>query len=471
MTLHLYRKELTALLRDGRAIALGLAALFLFAAVLATSMGERRERVAEKQRVEAFARAQWDTQGSKHPHRGAHLGIYVFRPESLLASFDPGITRHAGQALWLEPHHRNMMRYSEANDDIGGSRLGPFTPALVLHTALALLVFVLCAHAVAQERESGTLRMLYGSGVKGATLLFSKFAALFTMAGLLLASALVAGALLADPAEMNAAIAARAGGLAVAYLLYLAVLIAIGLAVSSICRTSRASLFALIALWLTMTIAVPRVGNAAASYMVQLPSPQQFWAGIRHDYEQGIGSDGNLKTRNQQFDKILLERYGVSRLEDVPAGAYALRRLHRDAYADRVHARHFSQLWDSYYQQERIVRAMAAASPAVAIQSLSMALAGTDLYHQQAFEDAAEKYRRYVNSSIDGWDAQNTKGMVSFDLQYADNRLWQSVRPFRFEAPESASVFRRALADFIVMLAWVAAAATLLIFSARRIRC
>src|SRR5688500_15638632 len=98
------RHELSALRRDGR---LGIAALvvaLLFAVLAITGWQDyRADRDARSHFIEE-ARAQWENQGARHPHRAASFGQYVAKPELPLALFDPGIKPTTGQALWLEAH-------------------------------------------------------------------------------------------------------------------------------------------------------------------------------------------------------------------------------------------------------------------------------------------------------------------------------------------------------------------------------
>ncbi|WP_202618404.1 ABC transporter permease, partial [Escherichia coli] len=120
-------------------------------------------------------RAQWEAQGVKGTHQAAHFGIYVFKPESPLAAIDPGLRQFTGQALWLEPHKRNLARFSPAADQGIATRFGQMSAAFVLHTLLPLLIVALAFNAVTHEREQGTLRMLHSLGLSARKLLFGKF--------------------------------------------------------------------------------------------------------------------------------------------------------------------------------------------------------------------------------------------------------------------------------------------------------
>lgn len=465
------RKELRALLRDGRFAVLALSMGLLLAGLLVTSAQQHRRLAAEKAQVAAAVRAQWDAQGDKHPHRGAHFGLYALRPDSPLAAIDPGLDPYLGQALWLEPHRRNMTRFRPAADETPSVRFGQLTPAFALVALLPLLIIALAFNAVSAERESGTLRMLHSAGLPGSRLLAGKFAALMSVGALMLLACVGGGLALAAAGSFPQADAIGRGVLAAgSFLLYYGIFAALVLAVSAWLPTSRLSLFVLLGLWVAFVFVVPRLGAAAAERAVPLPTAERFWSGIQRDYTQGLPGDPDLATRGKAFEAELLQRHGARRLEDLPFGVAAVRRMARDAYADRVHALHFDALWRRHMLQAQWLRAAAAFSPAMAMRAISMKMAGTDLMHQRHFEDAAEAYRRHVNAKIDQWDADNTRGLTSFDDRYADNGLWRSIDAFRYVPPGIGFALKAALPDFALLLAWALGAGWLLAASVRKLQ-
>lgn len=464
------RKELLALVRDRRTLLLAGVFALLFLAVFSTARSERDAAAARRAQAESQTRQQWDQQGDRHPHRGAHFGLYVFAPVSVLASFDPGLSRYLGEALWLEPHRRNILRFSSAESDVVSLRLGELSPAYLFAGVLPLLIFGLTFNAVTQERESGTLRMSFGAGMRRRDFILSKMLAL----ALLPTVAVVAGfglvLGLAAQGSHQAGAVPRALFLMGAVLAYALMLTALGLGVSAWSRTSQQALAVLVALWIVFTFVVPRGAAALAGTLLPLPSAEQFWTDIKRDYENGLPGDGSLAERGKRFDAALLKRYGVARLEDLPVGGYAVRRLERDAYADKVHALHFDRLWQRYAEQETLMLAAGALSPTVALRLASMKFAGTDIAHRKHFEDAAERYRRYVNTAIDQWDIAHTRGLRSFEDKYADNALWQSIARFDYRPPSAGAALRMAAGPLLLLAAWLALALALTCIAARGVK-
>ncbi|HVE54932.1 MAG TPA: DUF3526 domain-containing protein [Ramlibacter sp.] len=461
------RKELRAILRDGRFPVLALCAAALLVAVVIASGHVHRRVEAEKAQVAAIVREQWDNQGDKHPHRGAHYGLYAFQPDAPLARIDPGIAAYVGHAIWLEPHRRNMPRFQPAADALPSARWGELTPAFVLVALLPLLLIGLGFQSVAQEHESGTLRMLHGTRFRAPALLAGKLAALLLVFGGVVVAAVVLALAFSPPA--TTAGGWRSATLAGSLALYYTCIAAIVLFVSAVVRRGTGALYALLAIWVCFTLVTPRLASGVAGLVVPLPTAEQFWAAIHHDYTQGLPGDGDLATRGSRFDAELLARHGVSRLGDLPVGAMPLRRLARDQYADRVHALHFSRLWQAFERQQAIVRWMSLLSPALAMRNVSRTLAGTDLAHQRHFEEAAENYRQRINREIDEWDATHTRGVTSFESKYADDALWRSVGAFAYQPPPAGFALKAAAPDLMILLAWVAMSLVLLRRAAARL--
>lgn len=463
------RKELRAFSREGRLLVLGLALFCVFAGVMATTVAATARAQSERDQVGATTRAQWDRQGVKHPHRAAHFGIYVFKPALALAAVDPGIGGQVGQSLWLEPHKRNLTRNSLAADAAPSARLGEPVPAFVLFALVPLLIIGLGHNAVSQERESGTLRMAQAAGVRGSTLLVGKWIALVLAIGIALLPALVAGAcLLAGTASADSAL--RMAFYGAGLLAYYAVFAALAVTVSARLPTSRGALLLLLALWVACVWVVPRLGAAAAQAMRPVPTGEAFAAAVARDIQRGLPGDGDAASRLAAFEARLLEDHGVARLEDLPVGANAARRLFRDAYAARVYGLHFASLWERYAVQQNMLRVTGVLSPVVPMRALSAALAGTDLAHQRHFEDAAEAYRAYFTEAIDEWDQHARGGVVSAEDKYAGAAQWQSIAPFSYQIPSARFALTSTVPDLLALLAWFLAATALVAWAGRKVQ-
>ena len=427
-------KDLREAAGDGRVlVAWALAVLVLVVSALQGWAG-LREAEAERQTVSALVRTQWDTQGDKNPHSGAHFGQYVFKPVALPAFIDAGVNAEAGRAIWLDPHRRNLSRFKAAEDQTPAARLAPGTVAAVLQWVLPLLVIVLGFGAVAGEREAGTWRLLASLGVTPGRLFAGKLAGpALVLAPMLVFFAIVG--LLSLGAQGTDAFA-RIALLALLYTLYLGIFACITLGVSARCASASRALALLLVLWGINGFVAPRLGSAMADAAVSLPSSEQFHAAIHHDIQHGLGQDGDANTRYQRFLAQTLAQYKVDKPEDLPVGVRGLRLIANDAYASRVYEKHHADLERRFVTQSDWQLAAAVAGPLLPVRALSQALAGTDIRHHVHFTSAAEQYRRvFIDATSEEIARRNTG---TGNTATVGNDFWRAVPAFDYHAPSWA---------------------------------
>lgn len=462
------QKEFTSTLRDGRLLTLGCALLLLFIGFFLASTFELEQLRQEKNSVGITAKEQWNTQSVKNPHAAAHYGIYVFKPDSPVAALDSGLRPFIGQSLWLEPHKRNLMRFNPSADQIVANRFGQASTSFVLYALLPLLILALTFNSVSQERERGTLRMLHSLGLNAKALLFGKLLGLLAAFTLVLSPALlIALLLLQQRFSLNGDDVLRLLLLLGVFLIYYCIFVAVAIAASAYFKTSRVTLFFLLAFWLGGVFIAPRLGAVVAQSLITLPDTQQFWADIKEDIEHGLNNDGTHEQRAKAFEASILQQYKVSRKEDLPVGFVSLNRQFNDSYSSRVHALHFDQLRDNFRFQQQLTHLASWLGPSLAIRSISMSLAGMDLAHQQHFEDAAEEYRHYFINLTEDLDRERSHGTErSAKGEEAD---WRSVKDFNYNAPSLAFALHAVRLDIAMLLLWLVIALSLLNLSAKRL--
>ena len=355
--------------------------------------------------------------------------------------------------------------FSPAADAAPSIGLGSFTPAFVLLALVPLLIAVLGHSTVTQEREQGTLRMLHACGMRGTPLVIGKWIGLCGGLFVVLAPALaLAGWLLLERHGVWGAVL-----LLCALCAYYATWSALTVLVSSNCRTSRAALLVLLALWVSWVFIVPRLSASTVQEVSPLPTGEQFWSRIQNDIDNGLPGEGAAAQRLKAFDAQLLAENGVSRLEDLSFGANAKRRLFRDAYSTKVYALHFAQLSEAKLAQQHSLRWMTAVTPYSSMRAITSSLAGTDLAHRHHFEEAAERYREQYTTLMDEWDMRSTRGVTSFESRYGGNEQWQAIPTWRYAAPDVAFSLRTSAADWGILAGWLVIAFCAMWLSARRL--
>jgi ABC-2 type transport system permease protein len=336
-----------------------------------------------------------------------------------------------------------------------------------------LLLIGAAHHAVTQEREWGTLRMMHGLGLSGPRLLLSKWiGSMSAFALLLLPAILVATYLMVWRASGNPIGTDGVSRLALMLLVLGAYYMSVGaltIVLSSLLSSSRIAWLSALTGWVVLVLVVPRAGAAMADRLVALPSGEAFWAAIASDIQRGLPGDGNAAERITAYDAQLLREHSVTRVEELPFSITAQRRLFRDTYAAKVHAVHFTSLWDRFAAQEQIIRLSGVLSPTAPVRQILMSLAGSGLADQRHFEEAAERYRETFTSAIDEWDVRATRGIGNYEAKYAGNEVWSAIPPFQHNPSALPDTVTRIAPDLVCVGVWCFGAIALLLVAGRRL--
>lgn len=387
--------ELRLLARSGAvAGGLGLVAALMVLA-LALSLAKQGEIQEERARLTALAEEAWAAQPDRHPHRVVHFGDFVFRPISWLAAFDLGAEAFAGHALFLEGHRQNPSNFSEAGAAGAIRRFSQLTPAFVLHTLTPLLLLFVGAGTVAGERRSRRLALLISLGVGRGSLLFGKSLALFALGLLLLAPAGVWLFVSAASAASGGDSLRRALLLLAGSLVHLLIWSAGVVLVSSLARSRRTALLALLGLWFTSVIAIPRLGASLAP--LERPAPTRAESEIAA--ARDLAEIGDSHNPDDPYFGALRERtlaeQGVERVEDLPFNFGGLVMLEGERLTTELYNRRFQETVSRLREQSQWVARVAWLTPFQALRNLSQRAAGVDLEHLLHFLAEGEK-RRYA---------------------------------------------------------------------------
>lgn len=458
------RKELLETLRDGRFQAASLVILLL--ALTSLGVGWKHYRDIESQHREAqqSTRAQWVGQPKKNPHSAAHYGIYAFKPKSQLGIVDTGLDPYLGVSAWLEAHRQNEFRYRPAQDRTSLQRFGDLSAAVVLQLLLPLFVILMAFAAFAGERETGTLRQVLSLGVSRERLLAGKACGVTAALLLVLAPAIVLGVAALIMTAENGAVSGqgtRAVLMAAGYLTYLTIFVGLSLAVSASLRTSRLALVTLLGFWMFQGLAVPRVAVDVADRLYPLPSAVAFKEAMEHE----LNDTGEVEKRLAVKRAALLERYNVSDVQQLPIAFSGISLQEGEEHGNEVFDRHYNTLFDIYERQNRTALLMGALSPLVAVQSLSMALAGTDFIQHRHFVSAAEEYRRSMQRVLNNDIVEHAK---PGEVYLAGNELWNRIPPFDYVSPSATWALGQQIPAIVVLIAWLVLAVGGALYGVRR---
>ncbi len=299
------RKELKEMRRDRRLIWASGIALALLLVAVGISAQHCRTLARQKAQATAAERARWLGQGENNPHGAAHYGIYVFKPQTALMAFDPGIETFVGASVWLEAHKQNEFVYRPAQDAAPVQRFVQLSPATAVQILGPLLIILLGFGALAGEREQGTLRQILSQGADGPRLLTGKALALAAVLLVILAPA--AGAAFMSGVTFGLAFSGlRLLLMVLAYVLYLGAFLFLTLTVSAWAASARSALVILLAFWAVNCFLAPRTVAELAETVYPLPSSVEWKNAMQTEMAPGhaVEVEERLKAELQQ-------RYGV----------------------------------------------------------------------------------------------------------------------------------------------------------------
>jgi len=465
MLLRIARKEFTEMVRDGRLRWAGAAIGGLLVVALAAGVTAHRATRAERNAAQSQMQAWWYKQPPKNPHSAAHYGMWAFKPSPALTFVDRGVDPYTGTAAWLEAHRQNDFRFRPAMDATAAQRFGDWTAASVLQQLVPLLIIILAFGAFAGEREQGTLRQVLSLGVRPVTLGAGKALGIAAALGVVLVPATLLGVLAMTGIGAGSDLT-RVLVLLACYLLFYIAWLGLTLTISAWAPTGRVALAGALGVWMLVSVLAPRVMTDVVRTVHPTPSAAAFAAAMKRDLAGGMDGHGGAAERDKLFKAAVLQKYGVDSLSQLPVSFAGLSLEEGERLGNVVFDTHYSALWKTFADQERVREFAAIVSPVLAIRSLSMALAGTDVAQHVHFQTAAEQYRRRLMTAMNGEIITKAEGT---DFEYrADSTTWANVPPFTYVAPGVGWVVERHIPAILLLGVWAASLMLLTAWSVRR---
>ena len=252
---------------------------------------------------------------------------------------------------------------------------------------MPLLIILLAFGALAGERERGTLRQLLSTGIGRRELAVGKSLGIAGALALLLVPAAVVGAaalVVGSPGPASSPLA-RGTVLAGVYLAYFTAFLALSLAVSAWARSSRTALVILLGVWVMNGLVAPRVAVDLSKWLHPTPSAVEFARTMERELASGV--DDISRPDRAALTERLLTEYGVERVEDLPINESGVYLQESEEFGNRIFDRNYGALWDTFERQGSVHETLAVAAPLLAVRTLSMGLAGTDVEQHRHFRD------------------------------------------------------------------------------------
>lgn len=393
----------------------------------------------------------WQSQPDRHPHRVAHFGDFVAKPLHPLSLIEPGILDQAGHLVYLEAHRLNSANFNPASEATALGRFQAITPALVVQWFMPLVIIMLGYATVTREKAGGTLRFITANGTAPGLVALAKWLALFLpVASMLLLLHGITAIFALDAPQGHERLLLMAG----AQLLYVGFWCALVVLCSWLARNMHASLLALLLIWVSVCIVIPRgLANIAQTRYPTHPRTE-----AEYHAEKKLKQIGDSHHPNDpyfdQFKSRILKQYGVSTISELPVNYNGLVMQEGERLTTGVYREQQARQLHQMQRQTDWIRQWLWLSPALALQYAQMAAAGNDLAHHRDFLRQAEERRykliQYLNGlhthRIDQHDDKNQRMDASF---------WQAApRPAIHPAPMHVSQSQIA-ASLLTMLGWI----------------
>jgi len=256
-------------------------------------------------------------------------------------------------------------------------------------------------------------------------------------------------------------------GFAGIYLIYFVVFTNLVLLVSLKAKTSGVSLTVSLAIWILVTLIIPKLSTNLAGHLYPFPTLQTFGNNIVMDQQGGLNGHNFWNGAAEDFRKKTLEEYGVETVEELPIAFGGLLLAEGEKYESKIYTKHFDLLRGQYEKQRNVYRTAGLLSPFLAVRFASMSLARTDYGFQWHFEDEAEKYRVELNTALNMNIAQNAKGVESYK---ADAALWKNIPRFNYKMQPADKILSDHQIEYGILLLWSMVSLALMLLVANKIK-
>lgn len=458
-------RELLEFKRDRRAIVIVLLMLsLLMAASLDGWNRAAADRLARQDAV-ATDKTVWVEQGENNPHGAAHFARYAFRDTPQLAAFDPGVFDYAGAAFWMEAHTQNPTTLRRSEDSAVSAPFASLSPAWIVQVMGTLVLATLLFSSVAGEREHGTLRALAAAGVPARDFTTGKVVALGCAA---IGIALVVILLAVLPAMLSPDTVISLGRVLLLLIVYTVGLLAFALViiwVSARAQSLGDAFNGAAMAWLFLAVLGPVLaGQMSVSLYpdideqqlkndIQLKAQTPFWVGEARD--PAVAAQ----------EQSVLEEFGGESLEALGFDREALILQAHEVFANQVYDDLYGDLRQRHFDQDAVLRYASLLSPVMALQRLSMGIAGTDLLAQWTYAEQAEQHRRLIIEQLNR-DMMIHGGDQGFSYT-ADRTLWEAIPDFRPRGLSITDIFGHYVVELVSLLAWLLAGGYLAIRATR----
>lgn len=451
---------------------LGIFVILLSGYAIFSSAARYKEAYQQHRSLSDTARHLLVHQKPVSAHMAGHYGHIIFKPATFLQAIDPGVNSFTGTTVRLEAHRQNEAVFTPASGQSSLIRFGEFSFVMLLQVIFPLLILFSCYRSIIDDRQNGTLKLLISQGVSMRQLIAAKvfaYTAIYWVFLLLAAVSYAAVFFANHQAADEVSVVPRVLLLVLLYGIYYSVIIAISVYLSARASSPSGLLVGLLAAWFVLTIIVPKATASIGAQRTPLPTRLAFNEAIMEEKRNGIDGHNSHNERTMRFKDSVLRAYGVDSASQLPVKMGGLLMQADEDFNNQVYDRAIGKIGKTIASQNQVASLSGFIDPFMAVKSLSMAIAGTDMYHHYNFTGYVENYRRELIRDLNKLDAakvsdfKDSKGKLT-------QQYWEQVKDSHYHAPALRWSFSHYSAELIALLIWIAGSYMLIWLTSNKIR-
>ncbi|HUI08733.1 MAG TPA: ABC transporter permease subunit [Bacteroidota bacterium] len=338
----------------------------------------------------------------------------IFLPPQPLAALVAGVADDIGGTMVV--HGRGEMPQEDARygEEPVFAMFRFLDLEFIFQTVLSLFAIVFAFDAVSGEKERGTLRLSFANPLPRSTFMAGKLIGSFLALALPLLVPLLAGCALFTlmGVPLTGAEWLRLALIIGAGLLYVGAFLAIGIAVSAMTARSSTSFLALLVIWISVVLIIPRSAILIAGRAVDVPSLDDINAKKFRYAEQLFAEDRTVMSAFAPAEKSD-PRAMIAEFQKFMGGLNDARQKKMDDFAARLS----EERANAQALQSAVALGIARVSPATCFTLAASSLAGTSLALEDRFVAQAKDYQDAFAKFILGKTGVNPGGGMVFRMR------------------------------------------------------
>lgn len=440
MWLTVARKEIKTMSRDKTVYAVTTLLWLLVGTAALVGYGKYTAYRTESEQARNTFRSEWVEQQT-NPHSAAHFGTYIFKPATSMDLYDNGLGNYLGTTYRVEAHYQHPMSWSPAEDTGGELRFGELTVARIFQLLVPLFIILLGFASISREKEQNTLRLLLSQGVSPAQFLWGKIAGIYFSLLMILLPVLLLLSIGVGVSPPSDGLWERFFLWAGSYLIFFLIITAWVCLVSALSRRSAFSLLICLAGWVLLGVVLPRAAIDLANRRYTLPSRHELNEKMDEGFSEGLEGDLSRDERQKAYEKKILAQYGADSVQNLPLNFDGLAMQMGEDYQSKVFKRYSTEIERAIVQQQSFYEMAGFVNPFVAIQQLSMSLAGTDYSHHVHFIRQAQHYRDEFMRVLNLDMAYGGSKYLTYDYEVGPD-FFKKMRDFDYPMPNVGWVMK-----------------------------